>query len=84
VKTSVAVAIITAAATVMAAIVGVIPTCVWSSSCTSPPVLPPGNVTFVDKFGNYGSGDKQFNEPNGIAINGQGHIYISDKINNRI
>lgn len=35
-------------------------------------------------LGAYGYGDGQFAYPNGIAIDGQGHIYIADRENNRV
>lgn len=83
----VAVAIIGAIGGILAATVGIVPEIM--DYIPGPTDKEPKNtvndtISYVAKFGNYGSGDNQFNEPSGIAINSQGHIYVSDKINNRI
>ncbi len=38
----------------------------------------------VASWGSYGSGDGQFNYPKGIAVDGQGRVYVADSINHRI
>ena len=43
---------------------------------------PPG--TFLTKWGSFGSGDGQFNEPDGVAIDASGNVYVADTGNNRI
>ncbi len=39
---------------------------------------------FVSKWGSIGTGDGQFNQPWGIAVNGTGHVYITDAENDRV
>jgi DNA-binding beta-propeller fold protein YncE len=39
---------------------------------------------FVGSFGVEGIGNGQFQYPNGIAIGGDGHIYVTDRENNRV
>jgi RHS repeat-associated protein len=36
------------------------------------------------KFGTKGTGEEQFNEPQGITLGGEGNIYVTDTSNNRI
>lgn len=48
-----------------------------SSSPTTPP-------TYVASFGDQGVGDGQFMYPNGVASDGRGRIYVTDRQNNRI
>jgi hypothetical protein len=40
--------------------------------------------TYISSFGSVGSGDGEFNEPNGVAIDENGNIYVCDRMNNRI
>ena len=40
--------------------------------------------TFVTKWGSFGSGNGQFNDPNGVAVDGSGNVYVADSNNNRI
>ena len=39
---------------------------------------------FVTKWGSQGSGNGQFNSPNGIAVDSSGNVYVADGGNNRI
>ncbi len=43
-----------------------------------------GDGEYVASFGSEGSGDGQFNEPEGIATDLMGNIYVADKGNHRI
>ena len=36
------------------------------------------------KFGTAGSGDGQFNNPQGVAVDGSGNVYVADTYNNRV
>jgi len=36
------------------------------------------------KWGSRGAGDGQFNDPRGIAVDGEGNVYVGDRNNNRI
>jgi DNA-binding beta-propeller fold protein YncE len=40
--------------------------------------------TFITSWGSYGSGDGQFNQPNGIAVDSSGNVYVADTWNYRI
>lgn len=62
--------------------------------------LPSGKIVFTDEFclrivdpetcqvvntiGSYGTGSGQFSSPQGLAVNRQGHIFVSDSRNSRI
>jgi sugar lactone lactonase YvrE len=50
-------------------------------STSSSPTTPP---TYVASFGDQGVGDGQFMYPNGVASDGRGRIYVTDRQNNRI
>lgn len=39
---------------------------------------------FVTKWGSYGTGDGQFNLPNGIAVNSSDNVYVADRDNHRV
>ena len=39
---------------------------------------------FLLKWGSFGSGDGQFNFPNGVAVDPSGNVYVADAYNNRI
>ena len=40
--------------------------------------------TFIDAFGSGGTGDGQFNFPNGVAVAASGNIYVADSNNHRV
>ena len=40
--------------------------------------------SYVDEWGSFGSGNGEFDRPNGIAINDSGTFYVCDRWNNRI
>jgi DNA-binding beta-propeller fold protein YncE len=40
--------------------------------------------TYIGSFGQQGSGDGQFQFPNGIAADARGHLYVTDMSNNRV
>jgi len=40
--------------------------------------------TYVTQWGSYGSGDSQFLNPRGIAVDGGGNVYVADSYNYRI
>jgi YD repeat-containing protein len=50
--------------------------------------LPPGTggqrLIYSAQFGSSGSGKGQFNFPGGVAVDGQGNVWVSDYNNNRI
>ena len=39
---------------------------------------------FVKQWGSLGTGTTQLNTPNGIAIDGNGYVYVTDTANNRV
>lgn len=41
-------------------------------------------ITFVGTFGQEGQGNGMFEYPNGVAIDGRGTIYVTDRENNRV
>ena len=40
--------------------------------------------TFLTKWGTYGSGDGQFINPTGVAVDGSGNVFVGDTGNHRI
>ena len=42
------------------------------------------NGAFLAKWGGYGGGDGQFENPTGVALDSRGHIFVSDGAHNRI
>ena len=42
------------------------------------------HVKFLRKWGIRGSGDGEFSQPQGLAIDGDGDVYVSDQRNHRI
>lgn len=49
-------------------------------------VLPAVSVaqSYVTEWGTLGSGNGQFNQPTGVAVDAGGNVYVADMINNRI
>ena len=43
-----------------------------------------GDGTFLRKWGSQGTGDGQFRDPIGIAVDGSGRVYIADRTNHRV
>lgn len=40
--------------------------------------------TYISSFGSFGTGDGNFNQPNGVSIDNQGNVYVCDTRNHRI
>jgi uncharacterized repeat protein (TIGR02543 family) len=43
-----------------------------------------GTFPFQCQFGSYGTGDGQFKQPLGIAVDSSGYVYVADSLNDRI
>jgi tripartite motif-containing protein 71 len=41
-------------------------------------------MQLLTTWGSEGSGDGQFGEPGGIAVDGAGNVYVADTGNNRV
>lgn len=40
--------------------------------------------SFITKWGSLGSGNGQFDYPNGVAVDGSDNVYVTDRYNNRV
>ncbi len=49
-----------------------------------PPEAGGAHLNFSTQFGNKGTGNGQYSEPEGVAVDGQGNIWVVDNLNNRI
>ena len=56
----------------------------WTFTTVSDPNISPTCYQFVTKWGSQGTGDGQFNFPNGLAIDSAENIYVADTSNHRI
>ncbi len=59
-----------------------ITTTTGNTSSTTTTTLPCG--TFLTTWGSSGTGDGQFNYPEGVVVDGSGNVYVADSFNNRI
>ncbi|MBP9502484.1 MAG: hypothetical protein KBF17_10020 [Candidatus Promineofilum sp.] len=49
-----------------------------------PFVLDPDNIGFLAQWGSPGSGNSQFDSPTGVAVDGNGNVYVAEYYNHRI
>jgi DNA-binding beta-propeller fold protein YncE len=48
------------------------------------PIQPTQQYLFIKKWGSQGTGDGQFDSPEGIAVDSSGSVYVADSDNNRV
>ena len=50
------------------------------------PMIRPASaeITFLNKWGENGDGDGQFNQPSSVAVSASGHVYVADDTDERI
>jgi sugar lactone lactonase YvrE len=48
------------------------------------PAIGHAQVTFLNSFGSSGSGDGQFDDPDGVAVSASGNVYVADAGNGRV
>lgn len=48
------------------------------------PVHAAETYSFLSKWGSAGSGDGQFQDPHGVAVDGSGNVYVADTQNHRV
>lgn len=53
-------------------------------TATHPATATEDPLSFVTAWGTYGSGDGQFHSPAGVAVDGDGHVYVTDSYNDRV
>lgn len=53
-----------------------------SVTTTSPPDQTSSKYHFITKWGSEGSGDGQFRDPDGIAVDSSGNVYVADDMDN--
>ena len=49
-----------------------------------PFVLDPDDIGFLAQWGSAGSGNSEFDSPTGVAVDGNGNVYVAEYYNNRI
>jgi DNA-binding beta-propeller fold protein YncE len=57
---------------------------VWGVTHLAPPLAPVSCGTFVTAWGSAGTGNGQFNGPFYVAVDGSGHVFVTDFSNNRV
>src|SRR5260370_9331562 len=57
--------------------------CDWSSDVCSSDLFT-SSGTYVTQWGAFGTGSGQFDVPGGVAVDGNGEVYVADRNNNRI
>jgi hypothetical protein len=57
---------------------------VWGVTNLAPPLAPVPCGTFVTAWGSAGTGNGQFMSPFFVAVDGNGHVFVTDLNNNRV